>query len=220
MPFLAGINPFHHPCVVESNLDAHLASEPLQERVFFTRVILIEECFMLSAALLGEMESKLRLAAPDGSRYKHGPHGIRDWGGLNVGLIGDAYQLDCPEGTPLYKVPHWLLGLPAKGREEQPLTRAGLELVWEHIQGVTELTEPFRCKDLWWNHVLGEIRISNLSEDSWAFFTSPTNISSWHMAKRSINMWKRCMPSIAGQGQPQYHEARMQHMRNGKVRSR
>ena len=68
---------------------------------------------MLSAALLGEMESKLRLAAPDSSRYKYGPHGIRDWGGLNIGLISGAYQLDCSEGTPLYRVPHWLSLLPA-----------------------------------------------------------------------------------------------------------
>ena len=55
--------------MVEHTLDAHLASEPLQKRVFFARVVLIGECFMLSAALLGEMESKLRMAAPDSSRH-------------------------------------------------------------------------------------------------------------------------------------------------------
>ena len=97
----------------------------------------------------------------NGGSGQFAPHGVRDWGGLSVGLIGDAYQLDCSEGTPLYRVPHCLLGLSAKSREKQPLARAGLELVWERVQSVTELTEPFRCKDLWCNQVLGEIRISN-----------------------------------------------------------
>ena len=94
--------------MVENTLDAHLASEPLQKRLFFTRVVLIEECFLLTAALLGEMVSELQLTTPDSSRYKYGPHDVRNWDGLNIGFIGDAYQLNCSESTPLYTVPHYL----------------------------------------------------------------------------------------------------------------
>ena len=179
--FLAGINPFRSHCVAESNLDAHMASEPLQSRLLFSRVVLIEECFMLSAGFLAEMECQLRVGVSDTSPYKYGPKGIRDWGGLNIGLVGDAYQFDCPEGIPLYKIPHWFLGPGACEKEALPLARAGLELIWERLQGVTELSQPFRCQDLWWNALLGEIRVSNLSQDSWAFLHQlPTTVpGSW-----------------------------------------
>ena len=78
--FLSGINPVRQHGAVESSVYAHMASEHLQGRAFFTRVVLTEEWCMLSAALLGEVASNLRLAAPYGSRYKCGPHGIRGWG--------------------------------------------------------------------------------------------------------------------------------------------
>ena len=64
---LAGINRFRNQCVLDSNVDAHMATEPLQQRSLFTRVVFIEECFMLSASFLGEMECQLRLGVSDTS---------------------------------------------------------------------------------------------------------------------------------------------------------
>ena len=40
---LAGLTPFSKLSASESNIDAHLASQPLQSRLLLTRVILLDE---------------------------------------------------------------------------------------------------------------------------------------------------------------------------------
>jgi hypothetical protein len=100
---LAGISPFMKSAVMESNLDAHMTSEPVQCRLPLTRVIFIDEVFMLSAPLFADVECQIRNSTTDTSMYKYDPKGgVRAWGGINIGYAGDAYQLDCPEGAPLY----------------------------------------------------------------------------------------------------------------------
>ena len=49
------------------------------------------------------------------------------------------------------------------------------------FQGVTDLTEAKRSKDLWWNSVLDEMRTLSLTVDSHAFFHGkPTRVAgSW-----------------------------------------
>ena len=53
--------------------------------------------------------------------------------------------------------------------------------MWDSVQGVTQLTTPFRCKDAWWNSVLNEIRVLQLSDDNYAFIhgTETTVPGSW-----------------------------------------
>ena len=41
--------------------------------------------------------------------------------------------------------------------------------MWECVQGVTELTKPYRCADGWWNSVLNQIRVSQLTDDNYGF---------------------------------------------------
>eukprot|EP00959_Pyramimonas_sp_CCMP1952_P368434 7717526-Pyramimonas_sp.AAC.1 len=167
--FLAGLNPFMKSAVVESNVDAHVTSQPVQSRCLLCRVILIDEVFMLSSQLLAEVENQIRNGVSDASRYKYDSAGrVREWGGINVGFIGDSYQLDCPEGTPLYKIPQRYVVDKSVKKETVPATR-GLELMWDCVQGVTELTRPYRCLDRWWNSVLDEIRVSQLSNDNYGF---------------------------------------------------
>ena len=186
---LAGLTPFSSKSVLESNIDAHIASEPLQCRLLLCRVIFIDEVFMLSAQLLAEVESEIRNGVSETSPYKYGADGReRPWGGINMGFIGDAYQLDCPEGTPLYKVPESFLpeipqsaAVPKGDPPESTLAKRGLELMWDSVQGVSELTVPYRCPDVWWNSVLNQIRVLNLSNDDYAFLhgTETTVAGSW-----------------------------------------
>ena len=94
------------------------------------------------------MESNIRGAITDESPYKVGRNGVRAWGGLNVLQFGDSYQLDCPEGTPLYQIPSRFL---PRGdvKVETASAGRGLDLMWDYaehecVQGMTELTRRFR----------------------------------------------------------------------------
>ena len=109
---------------------------------------------MSSAQFFAEFECTLRNAVPVTSCFRRNQWGVRPFGGLNILGFGDAYQLDCPEGTPLYKIPAAVLG-DAAAKEDPPLIARGLALLWDQEEGqgfqsVLDLTEPLRCKDPWW----------------------------------------------------------------------
>ena len=99
---------------------------------------------------------------------------------------------------PLFSVPHWLLGPLARAREEQLLACAGLQLVWERVEGVTESSQPFRCPNVWWNHVLSEICLSNLTHGSWAFLQHqlPTAVSGTRLNGRALCGSDRCQALV------------------------
>lgn len=137
---------------------------------------------MNSAQFRAEMECAIRGAVSDTAPYKYADGaGIRSWGGLNTLEFGDMYQLDCPEGTPLYHIPSKFLPESDQKREFVGIGR-GLDLTWDYeahecVQGVTELTQCFRCKDRWWNEVLDQIRVLRLSKDNHAFLHGlPTEV--------------------------------------------
>ena len=170
---VGGLNPFKRFQLDAGGVDAFAASESVQIRLVLSRWLLIDEVFMLSAQFLAELESTVRGGISETSPYKTGPVGHRSWGGLNLLTFGDSYQLDCPEGTPLYHTPSAYLPRCLRKPETISATR-GLDLFWEDnenesMQGVTELTTHFRCKDSWWNAILDEIRTLQLSDDSHAF---------------------------------------------------
>ena len=170
---VCGINPFARFKVNDSNMDAYTSGESVQTRFLLTRWLLVDEVFMLSAQLFAEMECCVRGAISDTSPYKHSATEARAWGGINLLTFGDMYQLDCPEGTPLYQIPSEFVP-DVKRRDEHAGAIRGLDLVWginefESLQGVTELTHCFRCDDAWWNEVLDEIRVLKLSSDNHAF---------------------------------------------------
>ena len=87
--------------------------------------------------------------------------------------VGDFHQLDPPDnGVPLCRVPDDM----TRAGEFAPsaCTEYGLSLVWDTcknmgLHGVTELFQPMRCKDLWWNEVLEECRFGCLSRNNYLF---------------------------------------------------
>ena len=109
---------------------------------------------------------------------------IRPFGGLNVILSGDLYQLPPPRGTFVGDVPWQLLTgtLAAK----TPLAAQGQHLIWgskaEAIQGVTELTRCERTADAWLTSVQMELREGKLSPNNHAFLHGhPTTVpGSWY----------------------------------------
>ena len=171
MHHLAGINPFHVKRMDDD--DTGVSHESVQTRFLLARWVLIDELFMSSAQFSAEFECALRNAVPAASCFRNNKWGVRPFGGLNILGFGDAYQLDCPEGTPLYKIPTAVLG-DAAAKEDSPLIARGLALLWDQEEGqgfqsVLDLTEPFRCTDPWWNSVLDEFRFLQLTTDTHSF---------------------------------------------------
>ena len=171
MHHLAGINPFFSKAAEDD--DTGGCKESTQTRLLLARWLLVDEIFMASAQFWAEFECAIRNSVSATSSFRSSPIGIRPFGGLNVLGFGDAYQLDCPEGTPLYKIPAALLPETVT-KEDTPLVARGLALLWDReggqgFQGVLDLTVPFRCTDLWWNSVLDEFRFLRLTSDTHSF---------------------------------------------------
>ena len=157
----------------------------LAHRALRWRWLLLDEISMVSAELLARLEMKCREIVRDGCRQKRyeRSHMERPFGGLNVLLSGDLWQLEPPSGTFLGTLPTALLeeGTVRRG----PTTAYGQLLVWggaEHgVQGVTELVTCERTTDLWLQEVQAQIRVGNLDADSHAFLHGePTSVpGSW-----------------------------------------
>ena len=89
--------------------DTGVSHESVQTRFLLARWVLIDDLFMSSAQFFAEFECALRNAVAVTSCFRRNQWGVRPFGGLNTLGFGDAYQLDCPKGTPLYKIPAGLL---------------------------------------------------------------------------------------------------------------
>ena len=150
-----------------------MSSQNLQLKHMLSRWILIDELFMTSAQLLADIDRSLRGATQTASVYKKDKSGnARSFGGLNVLAVGDMYQLDPPEGLPLYTIPTTINAL-HNNQATSPSAEHGLHIMWGKtdlsFQGVTELSIPYRCRDIWYNEVLDQIRTLELSDDNHAF---------------------------------------------------
>ena len=137
------------------------------------RWLIIDEISMVSAELLARLELRCRELVRDlaPGKYAKERANARPFGGLNVILAGDLWQLPPPRGTFLGEVPwEWL----TQGRTKKVAhTIHGQELVWGEsksgIQGVTQLVECERTKDVWLQTAQNEIRNSSLSNTNHAF---------------------------------------------------
>ena len=97
---------------------------------------------------------------------------------------GDFRQLDPPDGISLASVPKDLLWL---NRSVPPAgdTLHGQQIFWGDsnlsVRSVTELKEPWRCKDKWYNEFLEECRDMMLSKNNHAFLhgEETTVLGSW-----------------------------------------
>ena len=127
---------------------------------------------MVSAELLAQLEHRCREIMRDLSLGKFAADGsVEPFGGLNVILSGDLFQLPPPKGTFLGDVP-WDL-LTGKKKTKQATALHGQTLLWGGpavgMQGVTELVRCERTGDTWLTEVQNQLRHGELSEDSHAF---------------------------------------------------
>ena len=139
----------------------------------------------MSARLLADMDVRLRDVVRDLDLQKGGLDGVtRPFGGLIVLCCGDFWQLDPPDGGFLGQIPAGFIRRAGK-YQPAPTVSRGQAPFWGGgnvgMQGVTELIEVERCKDIWLKEVKEEFRHGCLSEDNWNFLHGrPTSVpGSW-----------------------------------------
>ena len=137
------------------------------------RWLIIDEISMVSAELLARLELRCRELVRDLAQGKYAKDiaNARPFGGLNVILAGDMWQLPPPRGTFLGDVPwEWLTQSKSK---KVAHTIHGQELIWgtapNGLHGLTELVECERTRDVWLQALQNEIRDGKLSETNHAF---------------------------------------------------
>jgi hypothetical protein len=128
---------------------------------------------------------KLRDIVPKCHTMKTNAAGLdRPFGGINVLLVGDFWQLDPPGGGFLGDIPVDFIHR-ARKYSPKPDVAHGQSILWGQgpgsVQGVTELTECIRTEDDWLLEVQEEMRAGNLSENNWHFLHGrPTTVpGSW-----------------------------------------
>ena len=81
--------------------------QEIAKRMFGWRWLLIDEISMVSARLLAEINTKLRHVVRSQGAFKYNAHGdLRSFGGLNVLISGDFWQLPPPDGGSLGDIPY------------------------------------------------------------------------------------------------------------------
>jgi hypothetical protein len=148
------------------------------------RWLILDEFSMVSAELLAQLELRCRELMRDLSLAKYDRKGrSRPFGGLNVILAGDVYQLPPPKGTFLGDIP-WDLLAGRKSTRRAP-GHQGQTLLWGSaeagMQGVTELVRCERTQDAWLAELQTQFRHGQLSEDNHNFLHGkPTAVpGSW-----------------------------------------
>ena len=138
------------------------------------RWLIIDEISMVSARLLADIDCKLRSLSRATSPFiknKHGKH--HPFGGLNIVFSGDFWQLPPPDGGFLGDIPTEYIRN-ARKYTPSPSIAHGQSLLWSDdvetgVQGVTELVECERTKDLWLRSVQDEFRRGELTVETHAF---------------------------------------------------
>ena len=132
---------------------------------------------MADAPLNAAIDVQLRNLVQHHGTYKQDSCNIdRAFGGLNVLFVGDFLQLDPPtKSIPVHKIPNDIKAMATGKVPPAPASTAihGQQLWWGGpevgVQGVTELTTQWRCKDAWLLEVQEEFRHGALSEDNYNF---------------------------------------------------
>ena len=125
----------------------------------------MDEISMVSAELLGTLESVVREAVRVNGTYKKRPDGsTRPFGGVNLIMCGGFWQLQPVGGTFLADNP-----LGACGLAEQAML-----LFWDQspnsIRNFWDLTKVMRCKDPWYNAFLSSCRDGRVGLTHIAFY--------------------------------------------------
>ena len=133
------------------------------------RVIIIDEVSMIPAELLGALERVVASAVQVRGTYKkRGNDETRAFGGVNVVMCADFWQLHPVSGTFLGSNPVSI---------RAGLAQNAMNLFWEdgrdRIRSFWPLTELMRCKDPWYNNFLQQCRNGDLTRRCMAFLHLP-----------------------------------------------
>ena len=120
----------------------------------------------MSAEMLGALEKIVKYAVRvQGSYKKRSNDTLRTFGGVNVVMCADLWQLHPVTGTFLASNP---LDVPAGCAQH------ALELFWrdgeDSVRHFWDLTESMRCDDQWYNSFLRQCRVGGLSMEDYCFF--------------------------------------------------
>ena len=187
-----GGDTIHHACGIDPFMkqDGDPAKwqqkqQDVAKRVLQWRWLIIDEISMVSAKLLAEIDMKLRDVIRSIGTLKNQADGIdRAFGGVNLLLAGDFWQLDPPSGGCLASIPVEFMKK-ARKYDAAATVAHGQSVFWHQgpgcVQGVTELDECIRCKDEWLREVQDEMRHGQLSHDNHNFLHGrPTTVpGSW-----------------------------------------
>ncbi len=139
--------------------DAHKFSTRCQS----LRFIIIDEISMISAQMLAQIDLLTAKVVRKRSGYKVRADGsARPFGGLNVLLFGDWWQLKPVNGTTLYSDP-----------QKAPTQTAyhGMQLLWGSPPNAAHrcwnFEDSLRCDDAWYNDFLDQCRRGDLHEDTY-----------------------------------------------------
>ena len=129
------------------------------------RWILLDEISMVSAELFAELERRVSQAARPAGTYKLRPDkSKRPFGGFNILLFGDWWQLRPVRSTALFDQP-------SKARSGSAYE--GLQRLWgrnrDSLRRVWELTQPMRCVDTWYGVFCAECRNGALTADNYFY---------------------------------------------------
>jgi len=142
-----GGDTLHHSCGISWSgiSDTHQSqSKRVAERVLQWRWLIIDEISMVSSKLLAQVDSKLRDTVRRCHTMKTGAQGLdRAFGGINVLMVGDFWQLDPPAGGFLGHIPVEFM-LRSRQFAAKPDVAHWQSILWGRganaVQGVTELT--------------------------------------------------------------------------------
>ena len=193
----------------QSAADATPLTKGLQQaqRMLQLRWLIIDEISMVSVELLAKLEQACRRVIRNGSPFKRDTANIdKPFGGLNVLVVGDLWQLEPPKGHFIADLPHEWLG--SAGARQRPLLAQGQELMWgppdRAFQGCTELEECERTKDEWLKELQDEFRFGNLTTDNHAFLHGkPTHVPGSWLRGRAECGQATCQRLGALKAQPQ-----------------
>ena len=210
---LIGGDTIHHACGIPvfsnttTEKDKTQSHVQVAKRVLQWRWLIIDEISMVSAKLLAQLDVKLRTTIREIGTYKIGTdqHDL-PFGGLNVLLVGDFWQLEPPEGGFLGAIPHDYI-IAARKYAPAPTICHGQALIWGDaavgLHGILELTECERCDDEWLREVQDEIRHGALSEDNYNFLHGkPTAVPGSYVAGKVACGNQHCVQLAASAALP------------------
>ena len=167
---IAGETIHHWSGIPVSEIDGNAGPRDpnkLAAKCQLVRWILIDEISMISAQLFGQLHFAVQKAIPLRSPFlRKEDRKIRPFGGMNVLLFGDMWQLKPVTSQALW-TPPW--------ETKSQTAHAGATLLWERLRRCWVLTGSQRCRDAWYNNVLRQCRDGHLTEDShWYLHGIPT----------------------------------------------